>query len=73
MSGPCVAAHKLCSLLSALLFRGHGSASTVQNARQVRCLQVLEIYELHGETTVRVVTAAIPCVPQRRQGARNVF
>ncbi|KAA6426948.1 MAG: hypothetical protein FRX49_03272 [Trebouxia sp. A1-2] len=35
--------------------------------------QVLEIYELHGETTVRVVTAAIPCVPQRRQGARNVF
>lgn len=36
-------------------------------------LQVLEIYEVHGETTVRVVTASTPCVPQRRQGARNVF
>jgi len=45
----------------------------VQNARHTNCLQVLEIYEVHGETTVRVVTATIPCVPQRRQGARNVF
>lgn len=35
--------------------------------------QVLEIYKVHGETTVRVVTASIPCVPQRRPGARNVF
>lgn len=35
--------------------------------------QVLEIYEDHGETTVRVVTATTPCVPQRRQGVRNVF
>lgn len=45
-------------------------------AQQTSCmsgLQVLEIYEVHGETTVRVVTASTPCVPQRRQGARNVF
>ena len=40
--------------------------------RDCACLQVLEIYEVHGETTVRVVTAAAPCM-SRQQVARNVF
>lgn len=33
--------------------------------------QVLEIYQVHAETMVRVVTAAAPCMP-RQQAVRNV-
>ena len=63
----CVQCHVVC-IASALVFLYDNTALL-----NVVVTQVLEIHEVHGETMVKVVTAAAPCSLNRHQGAKNAF